>query len=255
MKVPLRWFFLPLLLLPLILILYLSVVSAWVFPSLWEEGISMDRWKGLFDEGNHLRKSFGLSLFLSTGISLTSTIVGFCFSAFLSLSQRWAGWYRIAFFPYLIAPVSFAALLQYYFVRFDLNGSLTGVWLAQLLFILPFSVIIFSSFWSRNTIDLYRQGMILGADPWVSFMRIVWPLAKPWFVFSLILCFLASWFEYGITGLIGVGKVRTLTIDAMLFVNEANMFQAALASCLLVLPVLLILLTGFFASRKIYLRQ
>lgn len=255
MKVPLRWFFLPLLLLPLILILYLSVVSAWVYPSLWEGGLSVERWKYLFDESNHLRKSFGLSLFISIGISLTSTIFGFCFSAYLSLSQSLVSWYRIAFFPYLIAPVSFAALLQYYFVRFNLNGSLAGVWLAQLLFILPFSVIIFSSFWSRNTIDLYRQGLILGADPRVAFIRIVWPLAKPWFVFSLILCFLASWFEYGITGLIGVGKVRTLTIDTMLYVNESNLFQAALASCLLVLPVLLILLTGYFASRKISLRQ
>ncbi len=56
----------------------------------------------------------------------------------------------------------------------------------------------------------------------------------------LLICFfqtfLISWFQYGLTLLIGAGKVQTLPIKVYDYVNEANIFYAAMASCLLILP-------------------
>lgn len=48
--------------------------------------------------------------------------------------------------------------------------------------------------------------------------------------------FLISWFEYGLTTLIGIGKVQTLTVKVFQYIGEANIFHAALASLLLALP-------------------
>ncbi|MEO1805346.1 MAG: ABC transporter permease, partial [Bacteroidota bacterium] len=50
-----------------------------------------------------------------------------------------------------------------------------------------------------------------------------------------------SWFEYGLTTLIGVGKIQTLTLKVYQYVNEANIYFAALASCLLFLPPLILI--------------
>jgi putative spermidine/putrescine transport system permease protein len=52
---------------------------------------------------------------------------------------------------------------------------------------------------------------------------------------------LISWFEFGFTNFIGVGKVQTLTIKVYQFVLEANPYLAALASCLLLFPPILLL--------------
>jgi putative spermidine/putrescine transport system permease protein len=60
-----------------------------------------------------------------------------------------------------------------------------------------------------------------------------------------VLCFfqsfLVSWFEYGLTQFIGLGKVKTLTVMVFNFINEANLFYAALACVLLVLPPIVLL--------------
>jgi len=52
----------------------------------------------------------------------------------------------------------------------------------------------------------------------------------------LLLCFfqtfLLSWFQYGLTMLVGGGQVKTLPLKVYDFVWEANVFYAALASCL-----------------------
>ena len=47
--------------------------------------------------------------------------------------------------------------------------------------------------------------------------------------------------RYGITQLIGIGKVDTLTIRVMQFVREANPYLAAVTSCLMIAPPLLLL--------------
>ncbi|MDX1591815.1 MAG: hypothetical protein R3283_07625, partial [Balneolaceae bacterium] len=51
-----------------------------------------------------------------------------------------------------------------------------------------------------------------------------------------------SWFEYGLTQFIGVGKVQTLTVMVYRYVSEANPYLAALAGVLLILPPITLLL-------------
>jgi putative spermidine/putrescine transport system permease protein len=67
------------------------------------------------------------------------------------------------------------------------------------------------------------------------------PLSKNAITLCFFQVFLVSWFEYGLTNLIGSGKVRTLTVSVFNFVTEANIFYAALSCCLLILPPMLLL--------------
>ena len=52
--------------------------------------------------------------------------------------------------------------------------------------------------------------------------------------------FLISWFQYGLTLLVGSGKVETLPLKVYDYVSEANLGYAAVAGCLLVLPPVLL---------------
>lgn len=227
---------------PVLTIIYLSVVSSWSFPQLWQADFTINFWKGLVQSDNELKKSFIQSLFISTSLALLATLFGFSMSKQIMLNKKLHGLLQLSFYPYLIAPVVLGSMLQFYFVRWGLTGTLPGVMIAQLLFIFPYSVLILSAFWNDRIKKIAFQANCLGASNHQVNRSILMPMAKPWLLLCLVQCFLISWFEYGITQLVGVGKVETLTIKTMHFVKEANPHQAALAACLMIFPVLLILI-------------
>lgn len=232
-------------LLPFLAVLYLSLVSKWMFPDLWKAKFTLKYWAALFAEENTLLDSFYLSISVALTLSVTATLFGFWISKLILLRQRVASWLQLAFYPYLIAPVILGVMLQYYFVRLGLSGSFVGVMLAQSFFIFPYSVLLFSSFWSHKVKSTVFQAITLGANEAQINMRIILPMAHPWIVLSLLQCFLISWFEYGITHVIGVGKVQTLTIKTMHFIKEADPHQAALSAMVLIIPVMILFIISY----------
>ena len=81
----------------------------------------------------------------------------------------------------------------------------------------------------------------MGSNSGHTYTKIILPLAKPFLMVCLFQCFLMSWFEYGLSSVIGYGKVETLTIKVFQFIGEANIFYAALCSCLLIIPPIILL--------------
>ena len=76
----------------------------------------------------------------------------------------------------------------------------------------------------------------LGAPTFMRIVRIHFPASRSLFRIALIQLFLFSWFEYGMTQYIGVGQIKTLTVEVFKYTQEGNTFIAALASLLLILP-------------------
>jgi putative spermidine/putrescine transport system permease protein len=74
-----------------------------------------------------------------------------------------------------------------------------------------------------------------------TFGKVLLPLAKGMLIICFFQTFLLSWFEYGLTSIIGLGKIQTLTIKVFMYIKEANYFYGALSSCLLVLPPVILL--------------
>lgn len=233
-------------------IVYLSIVSAWTFPDLWDAHFTLEYWQKLFQRESDLLGSLLLSIFISSVISIAASTFGFLISRELMFNQKKQRLIQLAFYPYLIAPVVLGAMMQFYFVRWNLAGTLMGVLLAQALFIFPYSVLLMSTFWTDRIRQIAFQASSLGASDWMVNKTILIPMARPWLLLSLVQCFLISWFEYGITQLIGVGKIETLTIKAMFYIKEASPHQAALAACLSVLPVIIIL---FINQQLIFKRR
>ncbi len=230
---------------PLLAIVYLSLVTVWTYPRLWDARWSLQHWSSLASTGLSLHRNLLTSLLLAASLSLAGAAFGYRISKALLYEKSRPGWLQLALYPYLMAPVVLGSMLQYYFLKWGLMGSFGGVLLAQALFILPFSVLLMASFWTERVRRMAWQAITLGADAGQLDRQLLLPMARPWLLLTMVQCFVVSWFEYGMTQVIGLGKVETLTIKTMHFVKEANPHLAALAGCLLLAPLLLVAALGW----------
>ncbi|HMO39347.1 MAG TPA: hypothetical protein PKC76_08140 [Saprospiraceae bacterium] len=228
-------------LLPFAVLAVLSLGRNWAFPAVLPAVFTFDNWRVLLLAQSDLSQSLALSLFISIVIATAVTIASFFTSKFISFSPWRRRWLLIAYFPYMFAPVILAACLQYYFLRLGWAGSAGGVMLAQLFIAYPFGVIIFTGFWNERLHNMEQLVATLGGNAWQTYTRVLLPVAKGALLICFFQTFLISWFEYGLTRLIGVGKIQTLTLKVFQYVNEANVFYAALASILLAVPPIVLL--------------
>jgi len=236
---------------PFGVLIYLSVSTQWYYPSLVSHTFTLSNWMSFFDGRTGLFESTGLSLFISLAVSIIATLGGFFISRGMVYytTNRW--WLVSAYFPYVIAPVVLAVMLNYYFLQLGLSGTVFGVMAAQLLITLPYAVILFHGYWNRNIRNFENLVATLGGSFIDKIKHAILPSARGLLTVCFFQCFLISWFEYGLTQFIGIGKVETLTIMVYRFVAESNPYLAALAGTVLIIPPLLLL----FVNRKFIIRK
>ena len=225
-----------LILFPFAFLLMLSVGQQWVYPDLFPRVWSLENWMLVFKGSEGLAHSALVSMVLSLSVAFLSTALSFWVSRHIAYHNRREAWLSMAYFPYVFAPVILAACLQFFFIVAGAYGTFGGVLIAQLFITFPYGVIFFSSFWNERLLNMENLVRTLGGSNFQAFAKVLIPVAKGAIMTCFFQLFLISWFEYGLTTLIGVGKVATLTLQVFQYVNEANLFLAALASCLLILP-------------------
>ncbi|WP_299464996.1 ABC transporter permease [uncultured Microscilla sp.] len=228
-------------LLPFLLLLGLSLSRQWIYPNLLPQQVGLMNWAQLWGYQQNLLQSLGVSLVLSLSVAFIATWAGFFTGRMLAYHPYGRQLLKLAYLPYVISPVIYAACLKVYFIWFGLDARFWGVLFAQLIITYPFSVILFSEYWSYRTQALEQLVATLGGSPWQTVWKVLVPISQNILLVSFFQTFLISWFEYGLTQLIGLGKVPTLTLMVFGYLKEANIYFAALASCLLVMPPLLLL--------------
>lgn len=237
---------------PFLYLFVLSLSSDWRFPDLLPNTLGLMNWAAVLGGETGLAKSFFLSLYISILVAISSTLTGFFLSRVINYNKRKDLWTIISYFPYVLAPVVFGACLSYYFIRLGLLGTTFGVILAQFFIAFPYAVIFFSPFWTEKTKDYENLVATLGGSPLQKFTRVLFPLSKNMLLICFFQTFLISWFEYGLSSIIGVGKVQTLTIQVFLFIKESNFYYGAMSCCLLMLPpIIFIYLNKKYVFNKI----
>lgn len=237
---------------PVAYLLVLSMAESWIFPQVLPETLTIDRWIMLLTGGNDLFGSLVLSLVTALSVAILSTFTGFYTSKHLAYHPKRSLWMRLSYFPFVLSPVIYAAVLYYYFIEFGLSGNVFGVILAQLLIAYPYSVILFSGFWSQRMQNIEQLVQTLGGNRWQTYRHVLFPMAQGLLLVCFFQTFLISWFEYGLTTIIGVGQVQTLTLKVFQYINEANFYNAALSSSLLVLPPIILL---YFNKRFLFQKR
>lgn len=237
---------------PFIFLLLLSFSSDWVFPQLIPDYFGPKNWVKVISAESGLSKSFLISLTISLSVAISSTLMGFFISRYVHFHPRKNLLTLLTYFPYILAPVVFGACLSYYFLKLGIFGTLSGVILAQFLIAFPYALIFFSSFWNEKIKSYEDLVGTLGGSSWITFRKVLFPMAKGLMMICFFQTFLISWFEYGLTSIIGVGKVQTLTVKVFLFIKESNFYYGAMSCCLLILPpVILIYINKRFVFNKL----
>jgi putative spermidine/putrescine transport system permease protein len=226
---------------PFAYIVLLSLAQNWSFPAVWPQTITLDNWKIIFSSQGGMTYSLVISVVISLSVAFFSTLCGFITSKFIAYSAHRQKLMLFSYFPFILSPVIYAGCLYFFFIKFDLSGTVAGVVLAQLIIAYPYAVIIFSGFWSDKMKNLEQLVTTLGGNTWQSYRKVLLPSATGMLLVCFFQTYLISWFEYGLTAIIGVGQVQTLTIKVFQYIQEANIYYAALAACLLILPPAILL--------------
>ena len=237
---------------PVVYLLLLSVASHWIFPHVVPQSLTLNRWYSLLTGTNGLFGSLILSLIIALSVATVSTFLGFYTSKHIAYHRSRTLWLRLSYFPFVLSPVIYSAVLYYYFIRLGLSGNIVGVILGQLLIAYPYAVILFSGFWNERLRNIEQLVQTLGGNRWQTYKRVLLPMAQGLLLVCFFQTFLISWFEYGLTIIIGVGKVQTLTLKVFQYINAANFYNAALSSSLLVIPPIILL---YFNKKFLFKRH
>lgn len=237
---------------PFLYLAFLSLASEWRYPDLWPHYLGLRNWESVLSGQTGLLDSLVISIGISLTVASLSTATGYSISkvvAYHPLRDRWA---LLTYFPYILSPVVFGACLRYFFLRGHLSGTVIGVIIAQFIIAFPYALIFFRPLWGPRMAHYQDLVHTLGGTTWHSFVKVLLPLSKNMLMICFFQTFLISWFDYGISSIIGVGKVQTLTVKVFLFIKESNYYYGAMSCCLLMAPpVLLIYINKRFVFNKL----
>ncbi len=229
---------------PLFYLGLLSFSERWVYPDLVPSAVTPGRWLQLLSGRGELARSMLLSVLISATVAFFATCGGFIASRYVAYHERRRLLLLPAYLPFAMSPVILGTCIHVLYIRIGLAGSIAGVVFAQLIFTLGFALIFCMSFWNRERRELEGVAALLGGSTRQIYARVLMPAARGMLLICFLQTFLFSWFQYGITLLIGAGKVQTLTMLVFMYIGEANIYHAAVSSVLLTLPPVLMLWAG-----------
>ncbi len=227
--------------LPIAYLVLLSITRVGAPPRVRPAEVRLDAWAFLLSGRGEMLHGFLVSLGLSAAVAISSTPLGFITARYVAFHRRRRLLLFFAYLPFMLSPVILGTCMLYFYIRTGLSGSLGGVFLAQTVFTFGFSIVFFLSFWNREKLALEDLVSTLGGSRYQYYRLVLLPISRDALRTGMYQIFLLSWFQYGLTILIGEGRVRTLPVLVYAHLAEANPLFAAAAGVLLVLPPLALL--------------
>ena len=256
----LRYLVLALILLFLLFPLYWSILTsfktnmqAYQFPpTLLVQNPTVQAYVKLFTENAeffvYYRNNFlvsGLTAGFTTAVAI---LAGYALSRF---HFRWNAMvagvlYASQMFPIVSRMISLYGLLG----RVNLLNTLTGLTLALIATMVPFTTMLMSSFFDSVPVDIEEAARIDGASRMQVMTRVVIPLVKPGLVSVLIYSFLMTWDDYlHCATLIQSDQLRTLSTGvALRYLGELS-YDWSLVNTISVVAMLPMILIFFFFQK------
>jgi putative spermidine/putrescine transport system permease protein len=218
----------------LVLVIY-AFTPQWPWPDLWPSKFSFKRltklWQGDFPQ------VLASSLLLSFLASILAALVSLPAARALALYDFPAKkLVRLLFaLPLLIPATSYFIGLESLFTRWGISNSFAGVLLGHALVILPYSVFTLENIWRQLGKGYEEQAISLGAKPIQAIKEVSLPLMAPALISCLALGFVISFGQYFLTLMLGGGRVKTLSLILVPYMQSSNRLLAAQSSLLFVL--------------------
>ena len=114
--------------------------------------------------------------------------------------------------PMLIPPMAYGIPLAMVMYKARLAMKLTGVILVNLVPIVPFAILILQPFIEQININLELAAKMLGANPLVTFFKVLVPLSMPGILTAAILSIVKTLGMFELTYLVAGGKAQTMVV-------------------------------------------
>lgn len=238
--------------LPFALLVAVSLSGGWRFPSLLGASPGAGAWLALGADADRL----GSALFTSAGLGLLTGLVAAAAGLpFGRLLAGLGGWRRsagaaAAFLPVAAPPLAIGVGLQYSFLRMGLAGRPLGVLLAHIVPALGYTALFFLGVFTAFDREIEAEARRLGASRLQTVLRVTVPLLRRPLGEAFVLGFLVSWAQVPLTLIVGQGRVRSLTVEVLAWVEAGQDTLAAAGSLLLVAPPLLVMAVAAVAFRR-----
>ncbi len=245
------------LLMPLIAVIPVSFTPN-RFLSLPEGEWSLRHYQALWDNPAWLR-GFGLSIGIGVVSALLATSLALFFSLGIWIARpRYTGlWMGIALLPMVAPPVVSALTLYFFLITLSkFNGFIAydtwaGVALAHSVMIAPYAVVLITVALSQvdRRIDLAARGM--GAGLTRRIRSIILPNIRFGVLSALLLTFVLSWEEIGVT--LFITSVKAVTLPRLMWMGLRDNIDPAIAaiSVILIAIVVLVIIAKAIIERRV----
>lgn len=200
---------------------------------------------------------FGLQLFNSLAVATATAAVGLVLatSAGYALS-RWnfpgrdagmSAFLVTQMFPGVVMAIPLYILLD----ALGLLDSLLGLALVYATTAVPFSVWTLKGYFDTIPVALEEAALLDGASRWITFTRVILPLARPALAVTGLFSFMTAWNEYILAAtLMGDPRAYTLPVVLQRYVDDhgTSWGHFAAGAILVSIPVVLL----FFALQRYF---
>ncbi|AZV20632.1 MULTISPECIES: carbohydrate ABC transporter permease [unclassified Mesorhizobium] len=164
---------------------------------LWPTTISLANYRNVLTEGSFVRNLLN-SLFVSGAVVALSLLLGVT-SAYALARIRFRGRSALLFIILSVSMFPQVALLAGLFelVRlFGLYNSLFALIFSYMIFTLPFTVWVLTTFVRDLPVEVEEAAILDGATPWIIITRVFLPLMWPALATTGLLAFIGAWNEF-----------------------------------------------------------
>ena len=208
-----------------------SVSGVWAFPALLPQTLTGGAWQSVWMSARTLGTTVTLALASSVCALLWSV-------AWLEWAPpRWdALLRRVIYLPLVLPSVLWVVGVHAVLLRWNLDATWTGVWLAHSLATIPYALIALSPAYLEFDPRYRWISSSLGHGQWKFLLRVKWPLLRAALASAAAVAFAVSAAQYLPTLFIGAGRFATVTTEAVTLASGA---QRSLTSAYAVLQWLL----------------
>lgn len=246
--------FIILIIFPLIILLFWAFTKTWTWPKLFPESFSFRGFRYVLAKESNSLHILCYSILLSTLVTIVTIILSIPAAKALGVYRfRGKGLIKLIILaPVIIPPVSLGMGIHVAFIKFNLANSFLGVVIIHLLPCIPYAIRILSDVFEIIGDKYEQQGRVLGATTLNCFMNITIPLILPGIVSASFLVFIISFSQYFLTFLIGGGRVITLPLVMVPFIQSGDRSIAAAYSVVFIITTLVMMFSLEKLTKKYY---
>jgi putative thiamine transport system permease protein len=230
----------------LAMLAFVSVAGVWSFPALLPQGWTAGAWAAVM----HSRAT----LALTAGLALASAATGVLL-AIAWMETTPPHWDRraapLVFAPMLVPGVLLVAGLYRLTLNLELDGQLSGLWLAHSLYTAPYVLVALAPAYRGFDPRYAHTTQALGRGTAVYLWRVKWPMLLAPLAAAFAIGFAVSVTQYLTTQFIGAGRFATVTTEALTLASGGQRsLTAAFALTQALLPALMFALAAAIARRQ-----